>query len=178
MKGDRTRLIIVFVFALTLGAGIAAGLLASRLPLIHPKAKAQAQPNGTSWLVQQLDLSPAQSEQMRQIWEGVKEKTDQSIRDAASARDKRDADIQKLVPNEKLEEYRAANVAYDSTVARLKAQREETFDRAVKRTKEILSPAQQEKYNDILKDRLEPGGTSHQDSADRTGPVNSTASPS
>jgi len=159
------RLIIVFAFALTLGAGITAGFLVSKFP--HP--------NGTtttltqkSWLENELDLTPPQSEQIKVIWQGVEEKTSQSTNDAIRAREKRDADIQQLISPERLEQYRQINQAYDAAVAKLKSERDEQFNRAVKQTRELLNPKQQEKYNIILKQRLESGGPSHQDSADKS----------
>src|SRR5689334_7099899 len=60
---SKTRLIILAGFALAFGAGVVTGMLGHRTVFDPPRHHMS--------LVQELELTPAQAEQMQQIWQGV-----------------------------------------------------------------------------------------------------------
>ena len=68
--------------------------------------------------------------------------------------DCRDEKIFALIPRDKVDQYNAIKSNYDNAVAALQGSREKAFADAVKKTREILTPEQREKYDKILKNRL------------------------
>jgi hypothetical protein len=157
MKRHGTRVLMFAVFALTLSAGVVAGLLASRMPA----KPVPAAPADASSLADALQLAPGQREQMRQIWEGVRDTANDCSTQAQKFKDQRDDDVQALLPDEKKGAYRDIQQAYDTHCAALKVRREAEFDKAVERTKQMLNPGQRDKYEQILKSRVgrEPAPT-------------------
>jgi hypothetical protein len=163
MKRHGTRVLMFAVFALTLSAGVVAGLLASRMPAKPvPPAPADA-----SSLADALQLAPGQREQMRQIWEGVRDTANDCYTQAQKLEQQREDDVQSLLPEEKKPRYREIQQAYTDHCAALKVQREAEFDKAVERTKQMLNPGQRDKYEQILKSRVgrepaPPRATAHE----------------
>lgn len=157
MKTARIKTMIVIVFALTLGAGVVLGNLVDLRQLLLGSGPARAGHNtlvDDSPLGEELGLTADQRFQMKAIWEDVYALSDKSLRDSRKAQNARDRAIQGLIPRDKLDEYNTINSEYDKEVATIKGSRDKSFNDAVKKTREILTPEQREKYEKILARRL------------------------
>ena len=166
MKTNIARVLIVCFFVVTLGAGVAAGLLAAKLPAVSSQV---VMPSDAS-LAGQLNLTAEQAEKMRKIWEGVRDLSRESYRTAIKDEQQRDSAIRALIPAEKLSAYNEILRNYAEQGARLKGNREAVFDQAVKETRAILTDSQRAKYDEILKKRLgEEEGHGHDPLGDSSG---------
>ncbi|HET6251905.1 MAG TPA: hypothetical protein VFE47_29740 [Tepidisphaeraceae bacterium] len=152
MNGGRAKMIVVGVFVLTLGAGMAAGILASRLP--HAADVTPTVNGGDSPLAKELDLTSEQSAKMQKIWEGVRDLSVESLKKSEAAKQKRDDAIRALIPADKVDEYNKVDRDYQDLVAAMKGRREAAFDRAVRDTEGMLNETQRKKYKEILEKRL------------------------
>ncbi len=153
MKIDRTRILMLAVFGITLCAGLAAGLLAARLPAktvdVTPAAAPESAP-----LAEQLNLSDEQREQMRNIWEGIRDLCRNGSDGVRQAEREKEIAIESLIPAEKKEAYDKIQRTYAETCAGLVGRRQAAFDKAVRDTHKILSGPQRVKYDQILKKRV------------------------
>jgi hypothetical protein len=156
MTGNRAKIIVLAIFVLTLGAGVVAGMLASRLP--GSGAISAPITPGEGPLTQELGLNTEQSEKMRKIWEGVRDLSTQSLRDGIKAEHQRDDAIRGLIPADKIEAFNNVQKGYQDKMAKMKGIRQAAFDRAVGESDGILTESQRAKYKEILEKRL--GGDS------------------
>ena len=151
---SRSKVLLIVCFAVTFAAGGAAGLLVGTL------GKSQAAGHGHSWLMDQLDLSDAQRAQMREIWskagEGAGRGYWESRRALGEARDKAVGD---LIAPERKEAFEAAMKDYNDKVKELSDQRKKAYDQAVERTRQILTPGQVRKYDELMKQQRERGAS-------------------
>lgn len=166
MKSNRTKLAIVAVFCLTLGASVVTGLLVGRLSA----AKAPVGPSADQSLAEQLGLSDGQREKMRGIWEGVRELSSASLTQAEAARTAQERSIAALIPGDKMDQYNKIRRDYTETCANLQGRRKAAFERAVRQTREILNSDQWARYDAILKARLGKEGMDDHDPAGPTEP--------
>ena len=168
MKLNRYTVLVLMVFVLTLGAGVFAGLLAARLP--NASLAGSNPPAGESSLAITLGLSNDQREQMRSIWEGVSELSRDSLVTASKFDRERDEAVVALISLEKREQYNQIQRAYSEKCAVLKSRRESAFDKAVKKTNEILTPPQREKYAQLLAAQLGTSGNRPHTASDELPP--------
>lgn len=147
----KTRFLIVGLFVLALGAGLAAGLLLPRAVAIGTASA----PRRTA-LAEELGLSDAQSVQMRQIWEGVRDRVDACFLRAQQVQKQRDDAILSLLTPEQRTRFDRAQRDYASKLDEIKSEREAAFKEAVRRTEEVLSGPQKARYRQILASRLGP----------------------
>ena len=153
MGSKRFRIIVTVVFGLALIAGAAAGVLATRFssPTVVP---------GVSTL-DDLQLSPQQRDQMKQIWEKVRDTSDDLYNQALQLQHEHDEKIQKLLNPEQRKEFDQIYKEDMDTYSKLMAQRQVIVKKAIEETKNLLSSDQRQKYDQILKSRLgrsaEPG---------------------
>ena len=152
MKTSPAKIIVLLVFVVTLGAGVVAGMLAARLPRVAPAIEPAAP--GDSPLAEELQLSSSQREKMQKIWEGVRDLNQESLLRSQQADVQRDEAISKLIPPEKVGQYNDIRRNYAEAMAGLKGRRDAAFDKAVAESKEILTPDQQKKYDEVLARRL------------------------
>jgi Spy/CpxP family protein refolding chaperone len=172
MKSSWTKSIVLAAFVLTLGAGVMAGLLTAKLPHAAPTLPAVPAVMNSA-LADQLSLTPAQAARMKEIWESVRDLSDDSYQASRKIEEDSKQAVRALVPADKMDAYNAIMRKAQDDNASLIAKRQAAFDKAVKQTKEILSPPQQEKYDAILAKRL-LGGESAQGRApigEATGPA-------
>ncbi|HVT82385.1 MAG TPA: hypothetical protein VHM90_17205 [Phycisphaerae bacterium] len=147
-KTKRFEILLVVLTVLALGAGLTAGLLSSRLP-------AQSdQDSSISPLQAELDLTPAQREQMKQIWEGAQAKVLRAFNDAQALQKNRDDEIIRMLTDEQREKFAELSKKYADQYDELQQNREKVLNNAVERTMEILNDKQRIKYQAILKARL------------------------
>jgi Spy/CpxP family protein refolding chaperone len=154
MSKKRIEVLLISVTALALCAGLAAGLLASRLPggAQPPPAPApteSAEPRTP--LVEELNLTAEQREQMRQIWEGVRGQVRQAFEDAQRLQKQRDEALVSLLTDEQKAKFEKISKDYAGRFDELTHKRDATFQNAVERTRRILNDEQRQKYDQILK---------------------------
>src|SRR5687768_713213 len=151
MRKKRIEILIVLVAALAMSAGVVAGLLASRLP---SAAGAGRQPAATNpalatapppasferTLADELQLRPEQRESMREIWEGVRGKVHATFDAAQNLQRERDEALVALLNDEQRVKFAKISKDYANRFDALTKERDETFQKAVEKTKKILDP--------------------------------------
>ena len=150
----RVTTLLVLVFAIALSAGVVAGRLASRLPA---SSTPQADASDHSWLAEELQLTREQSDQMRNIWEEVRGISGECYDQASGLQKQREDEIGALLSPDQKVRYNELTIKYQNKMNALTASRQKAFDQAVQSTMKILSPEQQQRYEQILKDRVGHG---------------------
>jgi Spy/CpxP family protein refolding chaperone len=147
----KTKIIIVICFAAAFVAGAATGWLAkeSRRPPRDP----------SSWLTRELNLTTQQQEQMRKIWSEVMETSPREYGEKRRAiAEERNKAIVALLSDQQKAKYDQILADYNRKITELSEQRKAAFDQAVERTKQILTPDQAKKYDELMKRQRERGG--------------------
>lgn len=153
-----TRLFVVIGFLVAFGAGWMSAY--TWRPAAHNGPEPQHRSGGGrgSWLAQQLELSPEQQKQMDQIWSevgGRGRREDPAKRN--ELRKTRDASISALIRSEDRAAYDKVLSDYTAKIEAMETEWKKAFQQAVERTKEILTPAQRTKYEQLMS-RWENGG--------------------
>ena len=151
----KSKFLLTALFVLTLGGGVVAGMLASRLPANIGTATTLHTP-----LAEELRLTPNQSDKMRDIWEGVREKVDDCFVRAQQTQKRRDEALVALLTPEQKVTFAKTQQEYSDAFAVLKSERDAAFADAVKRTETILTEPQKLRYREILQKRLGHGPAS------------------
>jgi Spy/CpxP family protein refolding chaperone len=148
------KLVVTFGFLISFAAGLVVGMQrgTSAPAAMNPPSTRPFGPRG--FLPAALNLTPDQQEKMKQIWadEGNKSRTEQSERRNACRKERDDAILGMLTPDQKTQyddiqkTYREKNDAIDHD---LRAD----FQRKVEETNKILTPEQQAKYQELLSHR-------------------------
>jgi hypothetical protein len=150
----RLRIIFSAAFALALIAGAAAGVLATRFA-----SQSTVVPGVTT--LDDLQLSSDQRDRIKQIWENVRDQSEDLYKRAEALQREHDDKVFKLLTPEQQKQYKQIYDQDRDTYARLMAERQATVKKAVNDTKNLLSDTQRQKYDVILKNRLgksaEPG---------------------
>lgn len=147
MKRKRMELLLIVLTMLALGAGVAAGLLAARLPAVQT---AQSAADDRSPLVEALGLTPDQCNQMRSIWEAVRTEIRTDYDRAQSLERQRDDALLALLNDEQKTRFEQISKDFAGKFTELTQSRDQAFRDAVARTKALLDPQQQKKYDEIL----------------------------
>jgi len=146
----KTKILLVVVFLVTFAAGAVAGRLSWQ---------SEHRPPGPSFLAAELNLTNEQREQMHNIWTEVM--GDGGRRQGDQRRvlgQERDQAIAALMAPEQKPQYEKILQDYTRKVDELSQERKKAFDQAVERTKQILTPDQAAKYEELLKKMPERGG--------------------
>ena len=146
----KTTVALILVVILALVAGLASGLALQRPPRASAAPRSVRTP-----LAEELQLSDEQIQEMRSIWESVREKADDAFADAQSLDRARDDAYYALLNDEQKARFAAIQKRYAEDLEKLKTQRDARFDRAVKQTEQILNEAQKKRYREILASRLD-----------------------
>src|SRR5690348_12961163 len=109
------KLIVFSVFALALGAGLVAG------KLDWSAAPTTAAQPAASPLAAELGLSPAQCDQIRTIWEPLRQAARASQDEARRLDQRRDLALEALLTPEQREQYGKIKHDYDDRVLALQA---------------------------------------------------------
>src|SRR5262245_30369222 len=125
----RRETVLVILTLVAVGAGVVAGMIASRLPAAGAAAPTQ------STLAKELNLSPQQSEQMRAIWEGVRGNVRKSYEDADRLGHQRDQAVQNMLNPEQKAAFEKLTRDYADQFAALRKQRDAAFADAVAQTR-------------------------------------------
>lgn len=159
---NRIKLIMLLVFVFALGAGAVAGYVgATRLPphVIDPTTTHSPNHDRETDLARELNLTDAQREQMRKIWNDAMQGAGREHMDKIRALQKeRDDAMVALFSPEQKQAYDKLVAEYKEKVDAMSHEREKSFAKAVEETNRILDPEQQLKYAEIRKRRQERGG--------------------
>jgi len=151
-------LALICVFVLALGAGVMGDRLATRLAVASPGSGGHGGwDNGVgerSTLSADLGLSASQQEQMRNIWEGVRDLSHDSFEQAQILQNERDAKVVDLLSDDQRKSYQELARSYADQVEALKKKRDAAFAKAVEDTRRLLNDFQRQKYDKILNERL------------------------
>lgn len=156
-----TRLFLVIGFLVAFGAGWMSAHTWRAEPHAGPTdPQHRSGPGGGrgSWLAQQLELTPEQQKQMDQIWSelgGRGRREDPAKRN--ELRKARDAAISALIRGEDRAAYDKVIADYNANIAAIETEWKKNFQQAVEKTREILTPAQRTKYEQLMS-RWENGG--------------------
>jgi Spy/CpxP family protein refolding chaperone len=150
------KLIVILGFILSLAAGVVIGSKAiapaSSDPPQPPTTAPTNRPSRGGWLSQELGLSPDQREKLDAIWSATANRGRDDHNDRRrDFRRERDAAIADLVPAARLGEYDQIINTYNDRVAALEQESREAYEAAVEKTKEILTPEQRVRYEELLK---------------------------
>lgn len=140
MNGTRWPVVLGFVVAL--GAGAVLGVAQDRVR------------NGggrESWLAAQLDLTPEQQEQIRQVWSEVMSQHGKAYREQRDQlRVQRDAMLRELLNDEQRVRHDAIVAEFERRLEDLGKQKAAAIESAIERTKQLLSPEQRRRYEELL----------------------------
>jgi hypothetical protein len=141
---SRLHMLIISLFTVALGTGIVVGMGMTRAP---------ASPHeGHSWLVDRLQLSPQQSDELKAVWsdnlrDSWKRHSD-AVRQYRKERD--DAMLALLTPEQKAA-YDKIVERYSAEITEMNREQEAQFQAAADRTKQILNDHQRGIYEELLK---------------------------
>jgi Spy/CpxP family protein refolding chaperone len=144
-----TKTIVVSGFATAFAAGLLFGIALHRAP-----PAATTQPTHTdrgSWWAEKLNLTTDQQQQMKQIWSEVGRRGgNPGGSSRGQSRKERDEAIEKLIRPEDRATYDSIIATYNARNEAAEAEMRASFDRAVQRTREILTPEQRKKYDELM----------------------------
>jgi hypothetical protein len=177
--------IVFLAFALALVAGGVIGVLAAptlnprlrdRMARVPPPPPLRGAPGGVP-LGRELDLTPAQETQMKQIWEATRVEMDEHMRRRKGVEQEWEAAVQGMFSEEQKARFEQLRQEYQTRLAAVEGEFESIFRRADDKTRQILDEAQRKKFEDILIARRSrhgapgpPGGPGHGPPGSRRGP--------
>ena len=149
MRATKITLILIIMCGVALGAGVVAGKLTTRtpaplVPIVSPGAG----------LTDELALTSEQREQMRQIWESVRDTAETCSRQAQTAEKQMQAELIGMLTDEQKARYEKLSNGTKAKIDSLNAYRQHAFKDAVDRTLQILKPDQRKAYEQIVKNRI------------------------
>jgi Spy/CpxP family protein refolding chaperone len=156
MRIHKLKLVLVAASILALGAGVFAGMAVSRLPASAPPIVSTV-PLDHASIADELQLTDAQRDQMRSIWEGVRLNVHQTMDRAQSIQKDRDAAVVAMLTDSQKARYAALTQQAAEQFATLTAQRDLAFHDGVDQTRKILTEAQRQAYDRIIRDRVGTG---------------------
>jgi Spy/CpxP family protein refolding chaperone len=147
-----TKLIVMLGFVVAFAAGMAVGVRDHAL--IVPASTTSTpttHPNRAGWLVAELDLTPDQQEKLNDIWSKTARSGNRGQEDIRRQfRKERDDAIAALIPSQNQPAYEQAVKTYSDHMEQLEQQWRSAYENAVEQTKQILTPSQRSKYEEIL----------------------------
>ena len=152
------KFVVILGFILSFAAGLVVG---SRRPVVaeapaNPTAPTTAPSRGPdrrspgSWLQSELGLSAEQRKTLDGIWTSVAKANDQDDRRREYRRE-RDESIAHLVPPERLAAYDEVIDTYIDRIEAMERKSRDAYESAVEQTKNILTPEQRTRYEELLK---------------------------
>ncbi len=141
-----TRLVVIIGFVVSFAAGLAVGHR-----WLHREPPKPDRPGPGGWLAAELKLTPEQSRQLDEIWSETARRggPDRDERRGRLYRE-RDEAIVALIRPEDRPKYEAIQKEHAEQVETLGQEWRKSFDTAVARTKEILTPEQRVRYEALM----------------------------
>ena len=149
MRNTNTIFVLILMFVLALGAGAVAGKLTSRLPA--PPAVSPAQ---QATLVEQLQLTPQQRDQMQAIWEGVRDTAREKYQRAQNVQSQFEEQVKAMLSPEQQKRYALLSKKAHDDIAQLDVERRAALQTAIEKTKAMLNDQQRKAYEQIIQARL------------------------
>ncbi|HOB75713.1 MAG TPA: Spy/CpxP family protein refolding chaperone [Phycisphaerae bacterium] len=142
-----TKALVVVCFVAAFAAGLVVGLQ-WRAPE-PPQTKRPSR--GGGWLARELDLTPSQQEELDKIWSQIARSggREREERRRQLYRERDEAIVALIRPEDELL-YEAILSDYAAQMAELDAEWRTAFDDAVERTRQILTPDQQARCDQLL----------------------------
>ena len=165
MRKSRVEALLIGLTVLALCAGVVAGIVYARLPTgsavkpenIPPPPMVPPDGPGEKSLADELQLTPEQRVQMRDIWEDVRGKVHQAFDEAQDLQRQRDERIVALLSDDQKAKFQKLSQEFADRYDQLARERDEAFNSAVDKTKKLLNEEQRKKYEQILKAHVRPG---------------------
>ena len=135
----KAKLLLFLAFVLVFAAGAVVG----RVRDVHvPTSTSEPGKPHHGGLVSLLGLTPAQSEQMKQIWNGFGKEREQIGRQFAENDQQRDGAIQSLMTSEQWTQYTEIQKLHEQKVREIREQIQQAFQKADAATRKILTADQ------------------------------------
>jgi Spy/CpxP family protein refolding chaperone len=152
------KLVVIIGFVIAFAAGLTVGLATRTTGLAGlaphaPGATATTRPSGgrgARFLIDALDLTPQQAQQLSRIWSAAPGPHEFDER-RSQIRHERDDAILALVPASDRARYDQVQQIYKEQIESVNHELRASFDQKVAQTREILTPEQQSRYDAILK---------------------------
>lgn len=146
----KTRILIIVCFLVAFAAGISGGLVVGRRP---------GRRGPPPFLVQQLDLTPEQAEQVRDIWSEARDSLRASLMARREALEQvREGAMLSILTPDQVALYQEVMTNYWDERDRLAEERRAAVDEAIEQTKRVLTDEQKAKYETLLEERRKEGG--------------------
>jgi len=148
---NRIQVAVIAGVALAFAAGGSVGMLIRSDRPGRPEGKEER----GGGLTRDLDLTPEQQAQMKEIWSKVMtpEGMQQSRQRRQELQQRRDDAIQAMLTDEQRARYREIFAEHEEATEEMYRERSRRVDEAVERTKAIFTETQRQKYEEIRKNR-------------------------
>lgn len=141
----RPKTIMLLTFVLAMGAGVSVGVLASRTTATQPPR------GGPSWLIHELDLTPVQQQQMKDIWMELVGRRGNEMREQMMAlQQEREAAIVGLLDAGQSQKYEQINQQFMQRAGELWKRVEQDFLAAAEKTRQLLNETQRKRYDTLV----------------------------
>lgn len=151
---NQLKAVILLGFALMFAAGLAVGR--SRTPAAQPPASDDA----FGHLREQLNLSPAQHEQIQKIWRDARSHADTLAHQIHDADHNRDDAIKQLLTPEQRQAFDKIQQERDARITALRGEMAHTMQDAEKNVRALMTPEQLKKFDEIARQHRHHHGPS------------------
>jgi len=152
-----TKLIVMTGFLIAFAAGLVTGLqkrpniIVNSKPQLSTQPSTQRQIRPPAYFIEQLHLTRDQTAQWNKIWSEVADRGGRGQAERfMQLRQKRDNDIVALIPEASRSTYDKIQKDFSDTVEAMDKDWRDSYDEAVRKTKEILNDTQRRDYETIL----------------------------
>jgi Spy/CpxP family protein refolding chaperone len=162
----RKHALLIGLTVLAVCAGVVAGMVAAHLP--HRPAPPGAAPEladtaatsapagESAGLAEELKLTAQQREEMRAIWENVRDQVRASFQTAENLQRRRDDEVFSLLTDAQKAQFQKISKDYADRFAAVRKQREQRFADGVERSRKLLNDSQRQKYDELLRTHVRP----------------------
>jgi len=134
MRAGSSRIIFGFAFVLALAAGVAAGVLATRFSIAQPQVPPLPN-NSVIPTLDELQLSDDQRARIQKVWEGVKDLSDTSYRQANRLQQQFDDKVKAILTPQQMDQYTTFYDEYQREFHKLERDRDAAVKKLSKRRK-------------------------------------------
>lgn len=160
-----TKVVVILGFLVAFGAGLAVGLQNARRETAAKPQEPATRPSAggrEGWLTSALGLNSEQQEQLKKIWSETARRGRGEQDDLRRQyRTERDEAIAALIRPEDKPRYDLALRTYTERTAAMEQQWRTAYQAAVEQTKQVLTPEQRVKYEELLKRHTGPSTQRH-----------------
>ncbi len=156
---SKAKAVILVCFVVAFAAGVLLGSVLGRrtVPPVEPTPAEGGRRHRGPSLSEQLQLTPEQREQMKEMWEAMAQAGRRNRERRMELQRERDRAVKDLYTEEQLTEYERVVQEYETQIEELNEQRRKGFEDVRERTRAILTPEQRQKYDEMLERFERPG---------------------